>query len=152
MTYSRILTDCVEHTQKGDKCGYGMTRQGGRAMGYHRAVFLRTHGYLPEVVMHTCDNPRCINPEHLLPGNQSLNIQDAYDKGRHRGSNRMFTDQQEKGILSELISGSTQLQVSERLGCSVGVIQKVVKRGVLRDQIQVQGTKRHPEYVAGRAC
>lgn len=118
-------------------------------MGYHRAVFLRTHGYLPEVVMHACDNPRCINPDHLLPGTQSMNIKDAYDKGRHRGSNRMFTDQQEVGILSKLISGATQKQVAAELGCSTGVVQKVVRRGVLSGKIKVQGTRQRPQYGAG---
>ena len=39
---------------------------------------------IPEgmVIMHTCDNRACCNPEHLVLGTQSENIQDAHDKGR----------------------------------------------------------------------
>ncbi len=35
------------------------------------------------VVMHTCDNPGCFNPNHLTVGTQSENIQDSVNKGRH---------------------------------------------------------------------
>ena len=38
------------------------------------------------VIMHTCDNPACFNPEHLRLATQSENIQDCHDKGRfHQG-------------------------------------------------------------------
>lgn len=33
-------------------------------------------------VLHSCDNPSCINPDHLRVGSQSENIKEAFDKGR----------------------------------------------------------------------
>lgn len=48
----------------------------------HREVFNLVHGYYPPVVMHTCDNPRCINPAHLMGGTQQDNIDDMHRKGR----------------------------------------------------------------------
>lgn len=36
----------------------------------------------PLVARHTCDNNWCINPEHLLPGTQAQNLQDAVDRKR----------------------------------------------------------------------
>lgn len=33
--------------------------------------------------LHRCDNPPCVNPDHLFKGTQKQNIQDAITKGRH---------------------------------------------------------------------
>lgn len=79
---------CVEHNQAGNKSGYGMhchVEDGKRIqMGLHRWVFLQHNGYLPKIVMHSCNNPRCINPTHLIPGNQKLNQQQMSREGRQR--------------------------------------------------------------------
>lgn len=37
-----------------------------------------------EVARHTCDRPECVNPEHLLPGTQSNNLDDAVARGRKK--------------------------------------------------------------------
>src|SRR5690349_7264567 len=34
-------------------------------------------------MLHTCDNPPCINPSHLFPGSYGDNMRDAIRKGRH---------------------------------------------------------------------
>lgn len=56
----------------------------------HREVFRMVHGYTPKVVMHTCDNPKCINPKHLAGGTQKDNIQDMHRKGR--SANQQLTN------------------------------------------------------------
>lgn len=49
----------------------------------HREVFRMKHGYSPKVVMHKCDNRKCINPDHLVGGTQQDNIDDMMNKQRH---------------------------------------------------------------------
>lgn len=81
---------CIDHGQKGNKDGYGKCCRyvDGKAKYplLHREVFLQHNGYLPQVVMHSCDNPRCINPEHLLPGTFALNNKDRANRGRSHGT------------------------------------------------------------------
>lgn len=50
----------------------------------HRIAYMKWVGPLDDdlVLMHKCDNPICINPEHLLPGTQAENLEDMMRKGR----------------------------------------------------------------------
>lgn len=68
--------------------GYGSLRvKGANPTGAHRVSWAIHNGRWPkrrEVVMHSCDNPICVNPNHLSVGSQSDNIQDCVRKGRHK--------------------------------------------------------------------
>lgn len=49
-----------------------------------RIAFFLKHGYLPNgVACHRCDNPNCVNPNHIYDGTRSENMLDMYRKGRH---------------------------------------------------------------------
>ncbi len=64
---------------------YGRTKRLGRMVSAtHWALFTST-GVMPpkgSVVLHTCDNPKCVNPKHLVVGTQSENIKDCVQKKR----------------------------------------------------------------------
>ena len=69
-----------------DNGGYGSIRFGGKLMKSHRASWTAFRGEIPTgmCVLHQCDNPSCINPEHLFLGTRADNIQDMIQKGRDR--------------------------------------------------------------------
>lgn len=94
------MTECVEHTQKGWN-GYGTKSvkvNGVWRMGkLHRLAYCEAHGLslddiAGKVVMHTCDNPRCINPDHLVLGTQAQNNADRHAKGRDGNTRRVPDD------------------------------------------------------------
>jgi hypothetical protein len=78
-----VETDCRLWTRSLLK-GYGQIRFRSRMGSTHRLVFLLVHGYLPPVVMHSCDRPACQEPDHLRAGTPRLNTLDAMAKGRMR--------------------------------------------------------------------
>lgn len=70
-----------------NSAGYGQTRIGGRAgrnILAHRLAWQMFRGPIPEGlgVLHSCDNPCCVNPDHLFVGDQADNMEDMSRKGR----------------------------------------------------------------------
>lgn len=86
------MTPCIEYMKFRNKDGYGIQsvkfpNGKWRAIGAHRVSYCRANN-LPYdaidglVIMHSCDNPACVNPEHLSVGTQTENVADMYAKGR----------------------------------------------------------------------
>lgn len=67
--------------------GYGRLFFRGRNLFAHRVSFGLHHGPIPDGmnVCHHCDNPPCVNPEHLFLGTDRDNVDDKMRKGRWGG-------------------------------------------------------------------
>lgn len=77
-------TGCWLWLRKIDRDGYGRIWNGSREIGAHKFSFESTFGSVADglQVLHRCDTPSCVNPQHLFIGDQSVNMQDASSKGR----------------------------------------------------------------------
>ncbi len=76
--------------------GYGelMLRHTRRTIGAHRISYKLFKGVIPDDmnVLHMCDIPSCVNPDHLELGTQAQNMQDSVSRGRSR-KGRVFPDE-----------------------------------------------------------
>jgi hypothetical protein len=81
---------------KGGKMKNGYGRFGiakGQIVFAHRYSYEAKHGPIPPglFVLHSCDNPGCVNPSHLSVGTHADNMQDMRAKGRQRPWNALKT-------------------------------------------------------------
>ena len=88
---------CWPWTGSHNSAGYGIAMVQGPgdpspllSMKAHRLSYLLHIGPPPAsvLVLHSCDNPPCVNPAHLRLGTQQQNMQDAIARGRHGALNR----------------------------------------------------------------
>ncbi len=70
-----------------DKWGYGAMQANGKTQKVHRVVYGLVYGKKlkpSDTILHSCDNPACANPAHLLRGNHVDNRVDMAIKARGR--------------------------------------------------------------------
>jgi len=81
---SQPFGECIVWTGYKDVHGYGQIRLDGKWKKAHRVNYELMHGSIPFglVIMHKCDNPSCINVNHLSAGTQKENILDMHAKNR----------------------------------------------------------------------
>ena len=87
------MSGCWLWTAEVSPKGYGRISVGGRAgatLRAHRVIWELTYGPVPPglFVIHSCDTPSCVNPDHLRCGTSFDNMQDKVRRGRDFNSNK----------------------------------------------------------------
>ena len=104
--FSRIIEQpngCHEFNSWKDRDGYRFFQYEGKEWKAHRlAVVFDGRDPAGKVVMHHCDNPACVNPQHLSVATQKENMQDWTKKGKNKG-NPWAT---KKGLTKEMLDGN----------------------------------------------
>jgi hypothetical protein len=76
------LTKCVEWSGARSGDGYGAVYIDGKQRAAHRVAWEKAKGVIPDGmwILHRCDNPLCVNPDHLFLGTAKDNTQDSRAK------------------------------------------------------------------------
>lgn len=83
-TMPHMTTPCWEWEASHCSEGRGNVVYKGKTQLIHRMAWFFTYGQWPEpCCLHSCDNRRCCNPNHLREGTRQDNVQDSIDRGRH---------------------------------------------------------------------
>lgn len=124
--------------------GYSRVRLNGRTEYGHRVSYRAFKGEIPDGfdVCHTCDNRRCVNPDHLFLGTRKENMQDCAEKGRTT-KGRSFGEGEQaacsKLTESEVLmartlaaEGEKPRVIAEQFGVHRDTIRHIIKRKTWR--------------------
>lgn len=124
--HSRFIpSGCLVWRMSTNQDGYGHFGLHGKRFRAPRAAYECFVGPIPcgVYVLHKCDNPRCVNPEHLFLGTQLDNMRDAVAKGRvsrhgksHRS--RLTNEQLSLAKIAHEIHGVMASELALELGIS----------------------------------
>jgi predicted DNA-binding protein YlxM (UPF0122 family) len=128
---------CLEWQGQKNSQGYGYVGYSGKTRRVNRLVYELVFGEIPDgmFVCHTCDNPSCINPQHLFLGTPADNIQDMYNKNRQNDNKNMPSGERHHNsklknsdipkIRRLLKSGRTQQNIADVFSVSQTTIYEI---------------------------
>ena len=139
-------SDCWEWKKWKDEDGYGHAYFQKKRYASHRIAFFYARGRWPEgVTRHTCDNPPCCNPEHLVDGTPADNSRDMSERGRsargEKNAQSVLTEIQVKEIRRRVVnfpkgkgrgSANSKKALSQEFGVTRSVILGIVTNRLWR--------------------
>ncbi|HEY1878303.1 MAG TPA: HNH endonuclease [Caulobacteraceae bacterium] len=113
--------------------GYGQIKIEGKLWQAHRFAWKVFRGEIPRgaLVLHHCDVPSCVNPDHLFLGTNIENMNDMRQKGRasqgERHARAKLTKANVLAIRRRWTAGETMSSLAEVYGVTKGCIQFAAK-------------------------
>jgi len=128
-------TGCYEWQGKRAK-NYAVITHNRKMIGVHRIVCFLEHGEPGEQdhALHSCDNPPCVNPEHLRWGTHQENMDDVRARNRRavkrgeRNGRAKLDEAKVKAIRAIYGTGPTTIEIAELYGVSNQIISRIIKR------------------------
>lgn len=131
-------TSCWVWKGAKDSWGYGVGRGPGRAwMRAHRLSYERHRGTIPDgqMVCHHCDNPPCVNPDHLYLGDQATNMADMVARGRQarlhmegsKNPNAKLDEEMVREIRLRHQNGETNVAIGKQFGVTHQMVSLIVR-------------------------
>jgi len=148
------IDGCWIWTAGKDGHGYGSFNFGSKVVSSHRFAYMIFKGTIKEglLIRHICDNPSCVNPNHLLVGTHQDNTQDKLDRNRlnpAKGENNgqsILTELEVKEILYKLIDDIIVSVLAEQYNVCTGAIHAIAN-GVNWKHIYIQLTEEQKQKI-----
>ena len=134
------MSDCINWSKGLTHNGYGLTTRNNKTYRAHRLVYCDYHNIdhsdiKGQVVRHTCDNRKCINPEHLVIGTHQDNMDDRAvrnrtAKGEAHGRAKL-SEVDIKTIRNRYIRGSKEhglLAIAKDFGVTKPTVSNIINR------------------------
>lgn len=83
-------------------------------------------------VLHICDNPKCVNPDHLRTGSHTDNMRDMFKKGRNRVSSQKLTQDQVNEIRKLRSQGYQIKEIAKKYNMDRGHTSRLCKGCLLK--------------------
>jgi hypothetical protein len=143
LTEKRGPDGCWEWVGGRNTAGYGLIKINGRTMHVTRYILGVKIGrplIASELALHRCDNPPCVNPDHLFVGSTKDNYDDMVAKGRHRfpgtgtpqrgeaHPKTTLTDDSVISIRERFANGEARAVLARDFGVTWSTIDRIVKR------------------------
>lgn len=131
--YTEKQGECLIWKGAANKNGYGCIRLDGQCITASRKAYELANGEIPHglFVLHHCDNPLCVNPDHLFIGTHQDNMHDRNEKGRLGGiavTSKGEGNTKAKLTAQDVLSIRASLEGSRKLGKQYGVNRVTIQR------------------------
>ena len=131
-------TDCWQWQKGKDKDGYALITYKGKTVRVTRLIKSLYDGEFPKEMFccHTCDNPSCINPDHIFIGSAKENSRDREKKHRGRTQNQLG-EKNHAAILTENVvleirklhqEGMKECDIVRKFKLNQGTVSKILLR------------------------
>jgi hypothetical protein len=121
--------ECISHTS--NRLGYPHIWRHGKQLRMNRYVYELYKNEIPKghIVRHTCDNPKCINPDHLLTGTHQENTYDMLSRNRKPiGELVVNSKLTEKEVIEIFFDTRPKLKIANDYNVSKRTIQFIKQR------------------------
>ena len=126
MKQNKIKKRFWDKVKKGDNCwewlgakargNYGDFKVNKKNILAHRFSYQINKGKISKglYILHTCDNPSCVNPEHLWQGTQLENMRDCHNKGRGARGKKIWNYKLKKVQVNEIRKKYNKGKITQR--------------------------------------
>jgi hypothetical protein len=146
-----------------DPCGYGRVRfpRGLAHYRAHRIAYAMEHGVDPcgMFVCHTCDNRKCVRPDHLFLGTTEDNMADMVAKGRRKSGpvrgaengNAKLSDGDVREVLRRIMLGESNKQIAASTAVGHAMVSRIRTGRSWRDLTEALGYQPRPGKTAPKS-